>query len=194
MGKIFCLMGKSSSGKDTIYTRLKEDSTLRLTPLVTYTTRPIRCGEVNGREYNFIDIETLNKYRDESRLIESRVYHTVNGDWYYATIDDGQLSSGDNFILITTLDSYTSLKRYLGEEKVIPYYIEVEDGLRLERAIARERTQSSPNYSELCRRFLADSQDFSEERLKECRVNNRYMNYNLNDCIDSIKKDILSRI
>ena len=49
MGKIFYIMGKSSSGKDSIYRQLEKDQELGLKRLVIYTTRPIRDGEVNGR-------------------------------------------------------------------------------------------------------------------------------------------------
>ena len=65
--------------------------------------------------------------------------------------------------MIGTLESYEKLKTYFGNEKVVPLYIEVEDGERLTRALAREKTQKEPKYAEMCRRFLADSKDFSEE-------------------------------
>ena len=45
MGKIICLMGKSSSGKDTIYKNLMEDKSLGLRKLTPYTGRGAgRCG------------------------------------------------------------------------------------------------------------------------------------------------------
>ena len=59
MGKIFYIMGKSSSGKDSIYRMLEEDQELGLKRLVIYTTRPIRDGEKNGREYFFTDENKL---------------------------------------------------------------------------------------------------------------------------------------
>lgn len=40
-----------------------------------------------------------------------------------------------------------------------------EDGVRLQRALDRENNQKVPQYMELCRRFLADSTDFSEENI-----------------------------
>lgn len=55
MGKIFYLMGKSSSGKDTIFKALLSDGELSLKQIVPYTTRPIREGEQNGVEYFFTD-------------------------------------------------------------------------------------------------------------------------------------------
>ena len=53
MGKIFCVMGKSASGKDTIYRRLMEAPGLGLERIVLYTTRPIRAGEKDGVDYHF---------------------------------------------------------------------------------------------------------------------------------------------
>ena len=51
MGKIVYLMGKSSTGKDTIFKKLLEDKSLALKNIVPYTTRPIRGGEKDGQEY-----------------------------------------------------------------------------------------------------------------------------------------------
>lgn len=50
-GKIVYLMGKSSSGKDTIFKELMKEGTMDLRTIVPYTTRPIRAGEENGVEY-----------------------------------------------------------------------------------------------------------------------------------------------
>ena len=61
MGKIFYLMGKSASGKDHIYEYLKQQEALELHPMVLYTTRPIREGEQDGREYFFTDVEKLEE-------------------------------------------------------------------------------------------------------------------------------------
>ena len=161
MGKIFCLMGKSNSGKDTIFKELMKDKGLELKAIVSYTTRPIRTNECNGREYYFIDEITLQKYRNEGKVIEERNYNTVHGVWYYCTIDDKQVNiEKNNYLLIVTLEAYKDIALYFGEENVIPFYIELDDGVRLERALKRERQEKSPNYDELCRRFLADSQRF----------------------------------
>ena len=54
MGKIYYLMGKSASGKDHIYENLIQETALDLKPFVLYTTRPIRSGEQDGREYFFM--------------------------------------------------------------------------------------------------------------------------------------------
>lgn len=106
-------------------------------------------------------------------------------------MDDGQIRlDRDNAILIGTLEVYNQMKRYFGEEQVVPLYIEVEDGLRLERALARERMQDVPNYAELCRRYLADRQDFSEEKIAEAGILKRYENIDFDACCREIVRAV----
>ncbi len=192
MGKIFCLMGKSSSGKDTIFKKLREKEELCLRPVVTYTTRPMRQNETDGVEYYFINEKKLKEYEQVGKVIEQRVYHTVFGDWYYCTIDDGQIKLiEEDYLLIVTLEAYNSLRIYFGEENVVPLYVALEDGMRLERAIQREKQEVMPNYNELCRRFLADNKDFSEENLKSSGIEKQYLNIDLDQCVKEIIHDIL---
>ena len=193
MSKLFCVMGKSSSGKDTIYKALLEDKGLNLNTVIPYTTRPIREGETNGIEYFFVDDLFLEEARKNQKVIESRAYHTIHGVWNYFMMDDGQLDfAKGNYIVIGTLESYRQIQKYFGEDKVVPIYVYVEDGLRLSRALERERGQRYPRYAELCRRFLADAEDFSEDKVVECRIHKRYNNIKLEDCLKEIKSDILS--
>jgi len=191
MGKIFCLMGKSSSGKDTIFKELIKDKDLNLKPLIPYTTRPIRKNETNGVEYYFIDEPTLEEFKKRNKVIELREYNTVQGKWYYCTVDDGQLDlENNNYLIITTIEAFKNLRAYFGSERIFPIYIHVDDGIRLARALKREQKQSSPDYAELCRRFLADHNDFSTEVLKENGITKAYENNNFRKCVNSIKRDI----
>lgn len=192
MGRIFTVLGKSSTGKDTVYKRLLENKELKLKEVVTYTTRPMRSGEKNGVEYFFTTVEELEKLRSEGRVIEEKCFHTVCGDWYYFTVDDGQvdLSKSDYLMIITTLERFDNTRKYYGEDKVIPIYIEVETGLRLERALMREKQQSNPKYAEMCRRFLADEEDFTEEEIIRVGIQKRYQNIDLHVCLDEIIADI----
>ena len=193
MGKIFYIMGKSSSGKDSIYRQLEADQELGLRRLVIYTTRPIRDGEENGREYFFVDENKLKEFRRNGKLIEARTYQTVYGPWTYFTADDGQVSVGnDSYLGIGTLESFVKLREYYGDDVMRPVYIEVEDGERLERALARERTQEAPKYEEMCRRFLADQNDFSEENILKAGIWKRFQNNNLDECVKEIGNYIKS--
>jgi len=191
MGKIYYIMGKSSSGKDTIYKRLLEDRELDLKTIVPYTTRPIRAGETNGVEYFFVDEEDLQKFKEEKKLIEVRAYNTFHGIWKYFTVNDEQMAlSEHNYLMIGTLESYLKTKEFFGEEKLIPIMIDLDDGVRLMRALKREMDQESPRYEELCRRFLADSADFSEENIQTAGIDKRFYNDELENCLQEISEYI----
>ena len=190
MGKIYCVMGKSSSGKDTVYKKLKEQyKEFRL--IVPYTTRPIREGEKDGVEYYFVDPEQFRAMKEDGKVIESRSYNTKCGIWTYFTADDGQIDlSAADYLLIGTLVSYQALREYFGEEAIVPVYLEVEDGLRLARALERERRQEKPKYAETCRRFLADEEDFSEENLIKSGITERFGNEDFTECLNKIQRYI----
>ena len=195
MGKIFLLMGKSTSGKDTIYRNLIEDEKLFLKKVVPYTTRPQRSGETDGVQYFFKTEEEYQDLKKNGQIIEERTYHTNYGEWRYFTVDDGQidLSDGD-YLMIGTLESYCYIRDYFGKENVVPLLIDVEARIRLERAMNREGKQENPRYDEMCRRFLADEEDFSEDKLKAAGIDTRFSNNDkIEDCISSIKAFILSK-
>lgn len=195
MGKIFLLMGKSTSGKDTIYRNLIEDESLFLKKVVPYTTRPQRSGETDGVQYFFKTEDEYQNLKKNGQIIEERTYHTNYGEWRYFTVDDGQidLSDGD-YLVIGTLESYCYIRDYFGKENVVPLLIDVEARIRLERAMKREGKQENPRYDEMCRRFLADEEDFSEDKLKAAGIDTRFPNNDkIEDCISSIKAFILDK-
>ena len=186
MGKIFYLMGKSSSGKDSIFKKIKERIP-ELKNIILYTTRPIREGEQNGVEYHFVDENKLQELEKRGCVIEQRAYQTKHGIWKYFTADDGQVDlSKYSYLVIGTLVSYQEMCKYFGKENMIPLYVAVEDGLRLSRALERERQQAAPKYAEMCRRFLADSEDFSEKNLQDAGITKRFQNLDFQKCVSEI--------
>lgn len=187
MGKICYIMGKSSSGKDTIFKSLKTICP-GLRTIILYTTRPMRAGERDGAEYYFVDGQTLEAMRERGVIIEEREYNTKCGLWKYFTADDGQIDLLKyNYIVIGTLQSYRDMRLYFGLDRLVPLYIEVEDGLRLKRAFRREQRQKEPKYSEMCRRFLADQEDFSEENLRAAGIEKRFINKDMCQCLKEIQ-------
>lgn len=191
MSKIFYIMGKSSTGKDTIFKHLLADETLNLKRIVPYTTRPIRIKEKEGVEYHFTDENGLRSIKEEGRLIEVREYNTFQGIWKYFTALDNELDvSKNNYIIIGTIESYIATKKYFGEDTIVPILVELSDGDRLQRALNREKKQEHPKYEELCRRFLADAQDFSEENILRAGIVKRFQNKDLDQCVSEIKEYI----
>lgn len=190
MGFLYVFMGKSASGKDTLYRHIM-DRHKDLKPVITYTTRPIRVGEKEGKEYHFVTVEQLEQWKEENRVVECRCYDTVKGKWYYFTLDDGQIDfSRGNTCMITTLEGYEQIRNFYGRERVIPLYIEVPDMLRMERSLAREKKEQKPCVAELCRRFLADEEDFSRENLERLEIINRIENISLEEAIFQIEKTL----
>ena len=195
MGKIYCVRGKSSSGKDSIYQQIMQQRKLPLERIIPYTTRPIREGEEDGREYHFCSEETVQQLENAGAIVELRVYHTVYGIWKYFTVDDGQIDlENHSYLYIVTLEGYTRIREYFGKDHVVPIYIEVEDGERLMRAIARERQQEVPKYEEMCRRFLADSADFSEAKLAEAGIERRFTNNDFGETVREVTAYIADSI
>lgn len=190
MGKIYYMMGKSSSGKDTLYREVIKRCP-ELGKVVPYTTRPMREGEQSGVQYRFVDEEELDRLEAEGKVIELRSYNTVHGIWKYFTVDDGQIDLYHySYLMIGTLESYEKMRKYYGAEHLFPIYIEVDDGERLARALKRERSQTEPKYKEMCRRFLADEEDFCEENLARLGIDKRYENTDMELCLKKITEEI----
>ena len=118
-------------------------------------------------EYFFVDEERLNELKEKERVIEVRSYNTKCGIWTYFTADDGQIDLQKyDYLVIGTLESYYGMREYFGEEQLIPIYIEVEDGLRLERALCRERQQKEPKYAEMVQTVSGRCRGFLRRELK----------------------------
>lgn len=195
MGKIFYILGKSSTGKDTIYKRIRQQFENSLKPVVLYTTRPIRDGEINGVTYHFVAEEEYENIKSSGKIIEERSYNTVHGLWRYFTVEEKDFSiSDDNYLMIGVLSSYESIRDYYGSDKVFPIYIEVDDGIRLERALKREMKPENRKFTEMCRRFLADSEDFAEEKIENAGIKKRFNNIDLDSCIKEIEEYIRENI
>lgn len=164
MNRIFCIVGKSCSGKDTLYARILAEGRPAPVPVIPCTTRPRRTGETEGQNYRFVTQEQLEEFEAGGQVIEKREYHTTQGLWIYFTL---RFDLDHDRLLITTLEGAAALMDCYGPQAVHILYLTVDDHTRLLRCIAREEGQSHPDYAEVCRRFLADQADFSPERLSK---------------------------
>lgn len=186
-GKLFCLMGKSGTGKDTVFHALVQQLSLGLHPVVGYTTRPRRDFETEGVEYHFLSDAAFAALRQAGKIIEERSYQTMHGIWRYATVDDGNVDLTEgHYLMIATPQALSDLRAHFGSETVIPLYLEVEDGLRLRRMIRRENKRENPDYAEVCRRFLADEQDFACGEWLHQGIAFSVVNHRLRDCLRQI--------
>lgn len=200
MSNLIYIMGKSATGKDTIYQRLKDEIDTNV--YVPYTTRPRREGEQEGKEYYFTERKKLEELQEQGKIMERRDYNVINSKgekdiWTYATVADSQWDTQGDFLSIGTLESYTKIVEYLDkhpEKKInmVPVYIAIDEQEREKRARKREEFQKKPNYEEMERRLKADNIDFSKENLKKAGILDKqtFQNYNLDKCVQSIIKYI----
>lgn len=161
--KFFCIVGKSASGKDTLFRAILDTPKCDFTPVIPYTTRPMRDGETNGVEYNFVTEQEFLGLLESDGVIEERCYNTNQGLWYYFT-PKFEPADGVNYIMITTLDGARSMCDYFGYDEVVTVCLEASDRTILSRSIERESKNANPDYSEVCRRFIADKEDFAADQ------------------------------
>lgn len=91
----------------------------RLQNIVPSTTRLIRFGEVNGREYHFNTEEEMWRLDREHKIIERREYNTMKGTWYYYTTSQNINLEMNNYITINTLEGLDGYVQYYGREQII---------------------------------------------------------------------------
>lgn len=163
--RIYYIIGKSCSGKTTIYNKLISDKDLNLNPIITYTTRPIRTGEKDGVEYHFIDDAKANKLVNSGKVIEERSYITEYGRWRYMTVDDGQFNKDKKYIGIGTVYSYNSMYNVFGDS-MIPIVLISSAETILKRAVSRLDENDYKGYKEICRRYLEDATDYGEDMIR----------------------------
>lgn len=158
---LYCILGNSGSGKNTILEKLLKKPELNLGRVVTCTTRPMREKEIPGQEYHYIDISLAIKMMNSNMVVEARRYKVNSGEyWYYFTPDfclNKDMIQERNLICVTSPDQFGAyFKAFPGQ--VIPIIITVSDKIRLIRSLSRE---SNPDCKEICRRYLADTEDYS---------------------------------
>ena len=157
------LTGKSGCGKDTLQEELIRKENFK--KLISTTTRPKREGEIEGREYYFVDKDKFFQLDKEGFFIEHRSYETLVNNkkdtWYYGL--GKQLSkediNSDMYITILDLDGAKAARDYYGKDNCTIAYISLDDKIRESRASKR----GGFDKSEWDRRLEDDKEVFSEE-------------------------------
>lgn len=154
------LIGMSASGKDAILRELVANHGFR--EIVTTTTRPMRKGEVNGKDYNFISRKEFEKGITEGRFFEYRSYNTIwNGKedvWYYGT-PKMQLNPEQDYVAIVDVQGAKDYVSYFGKYDCFVVRVNASEEVRTKRA----KKRGSFDKDEWERRLAADRLAFSEE-------------------------------
>ena len=160
MRSLTILIGCSASGKDTVMNRLVKEFDVK--PVISYTTRPIRDCEQDGREYHFVTEEEFERMMNNDEFVETRVYNTVNGNWYYGLPKSGiNLEDDNNYITILDFDGLLELEKWLRSigqvDKLTSIYIHVTEQNRLIRSLNREQNMTKKQVDEVIRRYYNDN-------------------------------------
>lgn len=146
------LMGKTSSGKDTIMKELI--TSYGFSMIVRYTTRPIRDGEKDGHTYFFISEDDFKQKVESGFFAEWKEYDTVEGKWYYGTSEESLLNAGINSVVVLTPAGYRDVKDKLPKTVKVAY-VYANNATIMERVISR-----GDNPKEAQRRLESDNVDF----------------------------------
>lgn len=177
------LCGKSGSGKDAILKELCKS--MRYAPIISVTSRPIREGETNGVEYEFVSKELFESFIKAKKLIEYRSYKTMVGGvedtWYYGVLK-GRPAWNRDYVVILDLKGAGDFMAYYGKDHCLCVYVDVDDQIRTERA----KNRGSFDETEWSRRMESDSKDFSEEQVKTVTDITIDNNADLSDAVENI--------
>lgn len=149
--KIIAIMGKAGSGKDTILRGVLRNP--KTHEIISCTTRPMREGEINGKNYYFISLEQYATHLLQGDFLEATEFN----DWFYAT----PITSLSSERINVGVFNPEGIKLILQDERVEVvdiFYIQASGKTRLIRQLNREE---DPDINEILRRYEADEVDFS---------------------------------
>ena len=213
---IFCIVGKTGSGKSKYYNSLIKNNgflkTYNIVPLVYGTTRSKRPGEVEGVDY-YYHTETEFSKIDDKDMIEFRSYHTLNDGLIYYFTKTEYFKTDNNVISITSPYQYECYRtwcmneniKYPNKYKLHMILIDTKVETRILRVL--ERANNDDDIYELCRRVVEERVEFDQvsKRLPElmdpilsdnvCFVgNNKNGRVAVNANLDRIKSFIANSI
>lgn len=186
MKNIFCILGKTGSGKSTVVDRLYEQN-IGLPKVILHTTRPIRSNETNGVEYYFDSYKDYEGYLSKSKIISN----IVRNNWhYYVIYDDIDKCGGDCILSNACPEIFKDLRCVYGNS-IVPIYIGMSDnGVRLGRMLKREKGLKNPDYNEMCRRYISDEVDYSHDVLECLKIDRMFENNDIDSCVSGISRYI----
>jgi len=149
---IYVLLGPTCSGKSTT---LKQLVDFGYEPIITYTTRPKRKNEVDGKDYYFISERQFNHLDKFNLLIAKNTFKNAFGtEWHYA-INRQDVDLTKDLVVITDPKGYRDLVKTFGKENVTSIYLNTNYEIRLIRGLNRQ-----DQVNELYRRLNSDEEDF----------------------------------
>ena len=100
------------------------------------------------------------------------------------------LETGD-YLMIGTLEAYEKMVRYYGAENILPLYVEVEDGERLARALARRAAAGAAEVQGAVPPFPCGRGGlFGGKAAPDLGIQRRFRNEDIEHCLEEITEVI----
>lgn len=210
MSKIYCILGKSATGKDTLLNLMVDKGFKRV---VSHTSRKKRSNEILDKDYHFVSKEQMLQMIGNHEFVETRSYSTVTNDifswkevlfrilgvskekksnedmWYYGVHkNEIDLDSDNNYICIVDGNGFKALREHFGSNNVIGIYLWVNNRERLLRALNRCELDDK-GVDEIVRRYIDDDIKFTKDITNHCilKINNTNINNTLNIVLRNIR-------
>jgi len=142
------VLGAGGSGKDFFVKKLINKGAIKS---ISYTTRPIRDGEVNGEDYHFISVEEFKEKIEQNFWYEWDLFRP-DDQWYYGSSND-DIDKCDLFI--KTPSGVKSMKEDLRFKCNVIY-------LNIEESIRKERLEKRSDIDSVERRISTDKEAFKD--------------------------------
>ena len=153
------IMGKTCSGKNAV---VKELVSRGWSQIITYTSRPKRRGEKNGREYFYISEEDFASKINSGYFAEWKSYDVNGKTWYYGSpseeIIEASLDDKNHVIILTPQgveDTLSFLSKYISDYQINTIYLYANRSTILNRLQKRKDKNDS-----IERRMRTDDIDF----------------------------------
>lgn len=161
MYKIVTLSGKAGAGKDRLMQEvlkvLREESPeFTINEIVSCTTRPMREGEVDGKNYYFLTHEEFAERLADGTMVEATIFN----DWCYGSCLEHMHEDGINIGVYNP--EGVAILQSIPDIMVYSIFVDAPYKVRLLRQLNREE---NPDVKEIIRRFGADEADFSPDNL-----------------------------
>ena len=161
MYKIVTLSGKAGAGKDRLMQEVlkvlrKESPDFTINEIVSCTTRPMREGEVEGKNYYFLTHEEFAERLADGTMVEATIFN----DWCYGSCLEHMNEDGINIGVYNP--EGVAILQSIPDIMVYSIFVDAPDKVRLLRQLNREE---NPDVKEIIRRFGADEADFSPDNL-----------------------------
>lgn len=155
--KLFLLVGKSASGKDTLMNMLLSDFK-EMKPLVSHTTRPMRTGEKDGETYHFVDDTTFEEMLDNGEFLETTSY-TIESENKIYRYGLSKKEVMDTPYAMTIVNPYglNNLLKSEFKDNIVSILITRNDK---DRILAYMNRDENVNIKEMIDRYKRDEEDF----------------------------------